>query len=421
MNVDDMILISIDDHVVEPPDMFKGRMPAKYADAAPRIVADEDGVESWVFEGAPVSTTLGLNAVVTWPNEEWGFDPASMAEMRPGSYDVHERIRDMNRNGVFQSVCFPTFVGFSGKLFMDTKDKDLALATVQAYNDWHIEGWCGAYPGRFIPNAIPAIWDAELLAGEVHRVARKGCRAITMPELPHLLGLPSYHTDWWDPFWNAVSDEDFTVNLHIGQGFAAITTAPEAPIETLLVLSTQVSVIAAQDLLWGPVFRKYPNVKVAWSEGGIGWIPFFLDRCDRTYINQTWAGQDFGGKLPSEVFRDHSLACYVTDPSSLYNRERIGMDIIAWEADYPHSDCLWPDAPEQVMAELTAAGCNDQEIEKITWQNTARFMRFDPFAVIPKERATVGALRALDPNVDTAVHSRAEWKRMYAEKQVASV
>jgi predicted TIM-barrel fold metal-dependent hydrolase len=304
---------------------------------------------------------------------------------------------------------------------MDTKDKDLALATVQAYNDWHIEGWCGAYPGRFIPNAIPAIWDAELLAGEVHRVAKKGCRAITMPELPHLLGLPSYHTDWWDPFWNAVSDEDFTVNLHIGQGFAAITTAPEAPIETLLVLSTQVSVIAAQDLLWGPVFRKYPNVKVAWSEGGIGWIPFFLDRCDRTYINQTWAGQDFGGKLPSEVFRDHSLACYVTDPSSLYNRERIGMDIIAWEADYPHSDCLWPDAPEQVMAELTAAGCNDQEIEKITWQNTARFMRFDPFAVIPKERATVGALRALDPNVDTAVHSRAEWKRMYAEKQVASV
>ena len=155
MNVDDMILISIDDHVVEPPDMFKGRMPAKYADAAPRIVADQDGVESWVFEGAPVSTTLGLNAVVTWPNEEWGFDPASMAEMRPGSYDVHERIRDMNRNGVFQSVCFPTFVGFSGKLFMDTKDKDLALATVQAYNDWHIEGWCGAYPGRFIPNAIP--------------------------------------------------------------------------------------------------------------------------------------------------------------------------------------------------------------------------------------------------------------------------
>src|SRR5206468_733417 len=159
-----------------------------------------------------------------------------------------------------------------------------------------------------------------------HRVAKKGCRAMTMPELPHLLGLPSYHTDWWNPFWTAVSDEDFTVNLHIGQGFAAITTAPESPIETLLVLSTQVSVIAAQDLLWGPVFRTFPNVKVAWSEGGIGWIPFFLDRCDRTYVNQTWAGQDFGGKLPSEVFREHSLACYVTDPSSLYNRERIGMD-----------------------------------------------------------------------------------------------
>jgi len=414
MNVDDMILISIDDHVVEPPDMFEGRMPAQYADQAPRIITDDDGVERWEWEGAPVATTMGLNAVVTWPKDEWGFDPTAMAEMRPGSYDVHERVRDMNRNGVFQSMCFPTFVGFSGKVFLDAKDKDLALATVRAYNDWSIEEWCGAYPGRFIPNAVPAIWDADLLAAEVHRVAAKGCRSMTMPELPHLLGLPSYHTDWWDPFWTAVCDEDFTVNLHIGQGFSALTVAPESPIETLLVLSCQVSVIAAQDLLWGPAFRKYPKLKVAWSEGGIGWIPFFLDRCDRTYTNQTWAGQDFGGKLPSEVFREHSLACYVTDPSSLYNRDRIGIDIIAWEADFPHSDCLWPDAPEHVLGELNAAGCSDAEIEKITWENTARFLGLDAFGVIPREQATVGALRALSPDVDTTTRSRKEWAELYA-------
>ena len=214
-------------------------------------------------------------------------------------------------------------------------------------------------------------------------------------------------------------DENVVVNLHIGQGFHAITTAPESPIQTLLVLSCQVSVFAAQDLLWGPVLRKYPTLKIAWSEGGIGWIPFFLDRCDRTYLNQTWAGQDFGDKLPSEVFREHSLACYVTDPSSLYNRERIGMDLIAWEADFPHSDCLWPDAPEQALAELQAAGCTDEEITKITWRNSAEFMGLDPFALIPREQATVGALRALSPDVDTAIHTRKEWAALFAERATA--
>ena len=86
--------------------------------------------------------------------------------------------------------------------------------------------------------------------------------------------------------------------LHIGQGFAAINNAPDAPIDNLIILATQVSAIAAQDLLWGPAFQKYPDLKVAWSEAGIGWIPFYLNRCDRHYLNQRWLGHDFGDKLP---------------------------------------------------------------------------------------------------------------------------
>ena len=122
--------------------------------------------------------------------------------MRPGAYDIHERVRDMNRNGILASMCFPTFAGFAGGMFQEAADKDLALATVQAYNDWHIDEWCAAYPGRFIPLAIPPIWDPQLVADEVRRVAAKGCRAITMPELPHIQGLPSYiNLDYWDPFF----------------------------------------------------------------------------------------------------------------------------------------------------------------------------------------------------------------------------
>ena len=202
--------------------------------------------------------------------------------------------------------------------------------------------------------------------------------------------------------------------LHIGQGFAAINGAPDAPIDNLIILATQVSTLAAQDLLWGPAFQNYPDLKVAWSEAGIGWIPFYLNRCDRHYQNQTWLGHDFGDKLPSDIFRDHSLACYVTDPAALKIRDEIGVDIIAWECDYPHSDSIFPNAPEFVHAELTRAGCNDEEIDKITWQNSCRFFGWDAFQHISKSDATVGALRSQSPDVDTTIHTKQEWRALYA-------
>jgi hypothetical protein len=117
--------------------------------------------------------------------------------------------------------------------------------------------------------------------------------------------------------------------------------------------------------------------------------------------------------VPSEVFREHSLACYVTDPSALKIREDIGVEIIAWECDYPHSDSIFPDAPEFVLAELNGAGASDGEIDLITWQNTCRFFDWDPFAHLPRQDAAVGALRALSPDVDTTIRSKLEWRQRY--------
>ncbi|QIX52637.1 amidohydrolase family protein [Rhodococcus sp. DMU1] len=413
MNIDDMILVSIDDHVVEPPDMFRNHAPRKFADEVPRIVVDERGVDRWMYRGKPVGVA-GLNAVVSWPPEEWNRDPAGYAEMRPGVYDVHERVRDMNANGILASMCFPTFAGFSAGHLSHVKD-EITVAMIQAYNDWHIEEWAGAYPGRFIPIAILPLWDPKLAVAEIERVAAKGCRSVTMAELPHIDGLPSYHDlDYWGPVFQALCDNGTVMNLHIGQGFGALRLAPDSPIDNLMVLAPSVSLIAVQDLLWGPAFRNYPDLKVALSEGGIGWIPFFLDRSDRHYTNQRWLRRDFGGKLPSDVFREHVIACYVTDPTSLRLRHEIGIDNIAWECDYPHSDSLWPDAPEFVLRELGAAGADDSDIHKITWQNACRFLNWDPFAHIPREQATVGALRAQAADVDVSIRSRKEWAARYA-------
>jgi hypothetical protein len=150
---------------------------------------------------------------------------------------------------------------------------------------------------------------------------------------------------------------------------------------------------------------------VALSEGGIGWIPFYLDRVDRHFRNQRWIHNDFGGKLPSEVFRDHVLACFITDPSGLKARHQIGVDILAWECDYPHTDTTWPESPEMLWHELRDAGATDDEIQKITWENSVRFFNWDPFAHLAKEQATVGALRALAADVDTTRMTREEWRR----------
>jgi predicted TIM-barrel fold metal-dependent hydrolase len=414
VNTDDLILVSIDDHVVEPPNMFDGRVPAKWADETPRVVTDEKGVDRWMYRGRQTGV-VGLNAVVTWPAEEWGMDPTGYPEMRPAVYDVHDRVRDMDRNGIAASMCFPTFAGFSAGHLNFFKD-EITVAMIQAYNDWHIEDWAGTYPGRFVPLSVVPTWDPQLAVAEIERVAAKGSRAITLGELPHLEGLPSYHDlDHWGPVFQALCDHDMVMCLHIGIGLGAIDRAPDAPVDNMMILACQVSALAAQDLLWGPALRTYPGLKVAYSEGGIGWIPFYLDRCDRHYTNQRWLRRDFGGKLPSDVFREHSLACYVTDPTSLALRNEIGIDIIAWECDYPHSDSIWPDAPEWVLNELGAVGATDEEIHKITWQNACRFFNWDPFAHLPRERSTVAALRATATDVDVSTRSRKEYARLYAE------
>src|SRR3954465_9297167 len=176
MNLEDMIFISVHRHVVEPPDMFQGRLPAKYADAAPRVIQNDAGDDMWTYNGATIPN-VGLNAVAGRPREEYGIEPTSFDEMRRGCWDIHERVKDMSAGGVLACLCFPSFPSFSGRLFANTDDKDLALAVTQAYNDWHIDEWCGPRPGRFIPMALPVMWDPELCAKEIARVAAKGCHA----------------------------------------------------------------------------------------------------------------------------------------------------------------------------------------------------------------------------------------------------
>jgi predicted TIM-barrel fold metal-dependent hydrolase len=403
MNVDDLVLVSVDDHVVEPPNMFDAHLPARYKDVAPRVVRKADGTDVWVYEGQELPN-IGLNAVAGRPPEEFGIEPTSFDEMRPGCYDIDARIDDMNANGVLGSMCFPSFPQFCGQLFARTKDKDVGLAMLRAYNDWHVDEWCGAHPGRFIPLSLPPLWDPELMADEVRRMAAKGCHAVTFSENPEKLGYASLHSDHWDPFWTACSDEGTVVCLHIGSSSQLVITSVEAPIDVMITLQPINIVQAASDLLWSRVLRTFPALKIALSEGGIGWIPYFLERADYVYQHhKAWTGQDFGDQLPSQLFRERMITCFIDDAVGLENRHHIGVDHITWECDYPHSDSTWPHSPERLGKAIV--DIPDDEIDKITHRNAMRDFVYDPFAVRPKEACTVAALRAEAKDVDVRERS----------------
>jgi predicted TIM-barrel fold metal-dependent hydrolase len=414
----DMILVSVDDHIIEPPDMFANHLPAKYADEAPRLVHMDNGADMWKFRDR-VIPNVALNAVAGRPKEEYGLEPEGLDEIRPGCYDVDERVKDMNAGGVLAQMNFPSFPGFAARLFA-TEDSDFSLALVQAYNDWHIDEWCGAYPGRFIPMALPVIWDAELCAQEVRRVAKKGVHSLTFTENPAALGYPSFHHEHWNPLWKALVDTDTVLNVHIGSSGKLSIPAADSPPDVMITLQPMNIVSAAADLLWSRPVKEYKDLKIALSEGGTGWIPYFLERVDRTFdMHSTWTMQDFGGKLPSEVFREHFLTCFISDPVGVRLRNDIGIDNIAWEMDYPHSDSMWPGAPEELDAIFTAENVTDDEIQKMTHLNAMKWYSFDPFTHVPRDKATVGALREASSGHDVSIRARSHQQTAPAEKLAA--
>lgn len=403
MRTEDLILVSVDDHVVEPPDLFEGRLSAEAQARAPYVTRLDDGRDVWMFEGNAMPN-VGLNAVAGRVPEEYGLDATSFDQMRPGCYDIDQRIRDMNVNGVLGSLNFPSLAGFTGQLFFTIDDRAIGLELLQAYNDWHIDDWCGRHPGRMIPLAVPPIWDPQLMADEVRRCAAKGCHAFTFSENPEKLGLPSFHTDHWDPFWDACSETNTVVCLHIGSSSQLVLTASDAPIDAMITLQPMNIVLCAADLLWSPVLRKFPNLRIALSEGGIGWVPYFLERVDYTFQHHhRWTNQDFGDKLPSQVFNEQILTCFIDDNVGVELRHHLNLDHVHWECDYPHSDSTWPNAPEMAMKYLE--GLPREDVDKITHLNAMRNFSYSPFDHIPREHCTVGALRAQAGDVDTSLVS----------------
>jgi predicted TIM-barrel fold metal-dependent hydrolase len=392
-------IISVDDHVVEPAHVWSTWLPAKYRDRGPRV--ERRGVASITFEGAAaysqefdddsphkadtwvyedlVYTHKRMVAAAGYPREEMTMTPITYDDMRPGCYDPKARLDDMDINWVEASACYPTFPRFCGQTFAEGKDKDLGLACVVAYNDWTVEEWCGDSGGRLIPICLVPLWDADAAAAEVRRNAARGVRAVAFSEIPAHLGLPSIHSGYWDPLFAACADTGTVVCMHIGSSSRMPATSPDAPPSVTATLAFGGAMMSLVDFLWSGVLVRFPSLKLAYAESQIGWLPYVLERIDDVWEdNQGWAQTKQIPEPPSTYFHRNVYGCFFKDQTGIDMRDKIGVDRITFETDYPHSDSTWPDT-RRVAATLLD-GLDADSIHKILRANAIELFGLQGFS-----------------------------------------
>ena len=366
--------ISVDDHLMEPPHTFEGRLPSRLQGRAPRVIETEEGHEIWQFEDTPYFQ-VGFMCVAGRPREDHRFEPARFEEVRRGCWDIDARIKDMDINGVYASVNFPSGVtGFGGTLFSEAKDPELGLACVRAWNDWLFEEWYTPHPDRIVPLGITYLADAEQGAAEIRRNAKRGFRAVTLPEQPHRQNMPPVFDRYWEPIIRACAETETVLNLHNGSsGFAQMP--PGAPmLELGATMFGPMAVTSCAEWLWSGWPAKYPALRIAMSEGGIGWVAMLIDRLDNIMTRSGYgAGWPDKQNSPTDVLRRNFWFCMIEDASTICTRYTIGVDNILFESDYPHGDGTWPDTQkviDEVLGKLPV-----EEIRKITHQNAAHVFR----------------------------------------------
>ena len=390
-------IISVDDHITEPATVWSDRLPSKYADVGPRVhrlpvkqmtfvggtftaipgeKGDEGPLADWWFYEDLRRPLTRLDTAVGFSRDEVISAGITYDEMRQGSYKLKERLEDMDTAGIEASLCFPTFPRFCGQTFYEAKDKELAMLCVRAYNDWMVEEWCGESGGRMLPLCIVPLWDPVAAAAEVRRNAARGVHAVCFSEIPTNLGLPSIHDKdgYWKPFFAACNETATTINMHIGSGSKMPSTSPDAPAAVGSTLTFANCCFSMVDWLMSGVFTEFPNLKIAYSEGQIGWIPYILERANNVWEeNRGWGG--IADKVlvpPSQLFKEHVYGCYFDDPHGLRSLEEIGVDNVTFECDYPHSDSTWPHTAK-IAAEQTRE-LSDEVVYKLMRGNAIKML-----------------------------------------------
>ena len=377
-------MISVDDHVMEPKDLWQEQLPESLRERGPKVLrekvklsfkgghygfernaADGEWCDVWVFDDLVMPTGL-LHAPAGVPRDQQRNVAATYEDFRPGTWDQAERLADMTLNHVEAAINYPNiFPRFAGQGFLERADKDLALTCLRIYNDWMIDDWCGgAGKGRLIPLTLVPLWSPELAAEEVRRCAAKGSYAIAFSENPSKLGVPSMYTGEWDVLWQACVETGTSVSMHIGSSSSMPSTSEDAPLATSMSLYAQNAQGSLCDWVFSGSLQRFPDLTIAYAESQVGWMPFQLERMDAVWRDGR-GGVDDVTVAPSEQVHGRVYGCVFDDLHGLINREAVGLDHILFETDYPHSDGTFPHSRKVAHELFVAAGMDAEACYKV--------------------------------------------------------
>jgi len=357
-------IVSADAHANEPADLWATRIDAKYRDRVPRVIVDASGVKWRVSEGHRPDRLR--------TDQLEGEDRLRQL----AGADPEQRLRDMDRDGIDAEVIFPN----KGLSMWATPDAAFAMAQCRVYNEWAWEVFA-RYNHRMSPAAAIATADLEGSLAEVQRVARLGFRALTLPCKPvwgaHDVDHPNYNLPVFDPLWAAIQDAGLPVTFHVstgrdpraarGNGGAVINYVSHS-------LSPTIEPVA--NLCASGVLARFPRLRFATIEAGIGWVAWLLDAMDEAYRKHHFWVRPRLAKLPSEYFHEHGFASFQEDPAGLALAEPMGLaDNFMWGNDYPHHEGTWPHSAEAI--ERTMGGLSDAARAKVLGLNAARLFGFE--------------------------------------------
>lgn len=372
------MLLDADSHVSEPLNLWRERLPAKYRDIAPRMVTEYEGQPGawWIIEQDrhPHNVILGFGASKTLEELQEFLKGFSYAGAHRGGWDPAQRLKDMDEDGVAGDVLYTT-LGF--RMFW-IKDAGFQRACFQVYNDWLAE-FCGHSPKRLKGLGLISLYDPKKAAGDLSDCAKKGLAgAVIWASPPEEL---PFYSEANDIFWAAAEEVGMPLSLHEFAGFRWVDWDSSAKKRTVaaVINSHEVEATFATFILSG-ILERFPRLKIVSAELNCGWLPYFLERMDKTFESRgaRLHGSPFSTKLtmkPSEYFRRQLYATFIDDPFGVAHRHDIGVNNILWSSDFPHSATFWPHSREKIAQDFQGVG--EDDMRKILCENAAKLYGFD--------------------------------------------
>jgi predicted TIM-barrel fold metal-dependent hydrolase len=375
----DTWMISSDSHIVEPPDLWDGRLPADLADRGPRVVSEEDG-DWWYIDNKKTMSFLGIQTGDRFLKDADELrTSAGFAEVRPAAYDPAQYITENETDGVWGSVIYPS----QGLVVFSIPASDVVTASMRAYNDWLAE-FCSEDTRRLKGVAMINVDDPDAGARELARVRDLGlCGALITVAPPPWI---PFRDPAFDRLWAVAQDLDMPLSLHTATDRADPRVGDAAfrldikhvPPSVFVNKDFQIRQSLADMILSG-VFERYPGLRIGSVEHELAWIPFFLDQMDYTYTQRPPRGEWYrfreSGALPSDFFRRQVFSSFQEDAIGIRVRDVIGVDTLMWGSDYPHTESTFPRSQE-ILGHILE-GCDAEEVTKIVATNAADLYHFE--------------------------------------------